>query len=197
MTELSKKRIKKNAKYLKRYLLKISLKPTVKQCEVCNRLGDSDPETLSYEYCKRVGIKFRCGSCKFPQYSEILKSPTRGNVNGIYGDYYKESQKDQWIRKSDDTVFYYYEDWINETISWQNPNGTKGEGTRKSLGLDVSRKEYLQYYNTRLELIKCGAIKDLCPECQNNKNTSYSSGLWSCSKCNSEWDPLKIKFRGM
>jgi hypothetical protein len=82
--QLSKKRIKKNAKYLKRWLDKIALRPTVEQCENCGRLGESDPERFSLSYCQRVGIQFRCGSCLYPKYVHTLKTPTRGNVDIIY-----------------------------------------------------------------------------------------------------------------
>ena len=53
-------------------------------CEECARMCMSDPERLSKEYCRKVGIKFTCSSCLFPQYHN-LKCSTRGNVDKIYG----------------------------------------------------------------------------------------------------------------
>lgn len=80
---LSKKQQKRNKKYLDRWLQKISNMPKITKCDICHRLGLSDPECLSVEYCRRVGIKFKCGSCKFSQYENTLRCPTRGNVNCI------------------------------------------------------------------------------------------------------------------
>ena len=51
----------------------------------CGRITTSDPNRLSKEYCKKMGIQFRCGSCLFPQYENTLKTPTRGNIGKVYG----------------------------------------------------------------------------------------------------------------
>lgn len=82
---ISKSQAKKLKKRLKRWLLKISLLPKVVPCDLCKRLAISDPERLSLEYCRRVNISFRCGSCLYPQYQYTLCTPTRGNIGGIYG----------------------------------------------------------------------------------------------------------------
>lgn len=82
---ISKTQFKKNRKRFDRWLLKISLLPKIVKCDDCNRLAISDNECLSLEYCRRVEIKFLCGSCKFPQYKDSLRTATRGNVMKIYG----------------------------------------------------------------------------------------------------------------
>ena len=86
MMELSKKQQKKIKKRLKQWLYKQSLKPKLIPCDKCIRLGISDPECLSLEWCRKMKIPFTCASCKFPQYKNTLKTPTRGNVGMIYGD---------------------------------------------------------------------------------------------------------------
>lgn len=63
--------------------LQVKIKPEYLTNCICGRLAVSNPERLSKEYCKRVGIKFRCASCLFPQYDN-LKGSMRGNVNKIY-----------------------------------------------------------------------------------------------------------------
>ena len=66
--------------------LQEKIKPIyVTKCDICNRLALSDPERFSKEYCRKMKIKFRCGSCLFPQYVDSLNTPMRGNVNLIYG----------------------------------------------------------------------------------------------------------------
>ena len=66
--------------------LQIKIKPEyLTACDDCNRMGISNPERLSKEYCHKMKISFRCASCLFPQYADSLKSPTRGNVEKIYG----------------------------------------------------------------------------------------------------------------
>jgi len=67
------------------------LQPTVKPaylttCDNCNRICKSYSERFSKEYCKKVGIQFRCGSCLYPQYENTLMCSTRGNINKIYGN---------------------------------------------------------------------------------------------------------------
>lgn len=57
----------------------------ITQCQNCNRLCISDSRCLDLEYCNEIGIKFTCGSCKFPQYKYSLSTPMRGNVDKIYG----------------------------------------------------------------------------------------------------------------
>ena len=54
-------------------------------CDDCGRMAISNPDRLSKEYCKKMKIQFRCGSCLFPQYANTLKSATRGNIERIYG----------------------------------------------------------------------------------------------------------------
>lgn len=81
---ISKKQQKKIQKHLTRWLQKMSLLPKMVQCDICNRLGVSDPECFSLEWCRKMGVKFTCGSCKFPQYQFTLRTPIRGNVGVIY-----------------------------------------------------------------------------------------------------------------
>jgi len=81
--KLSKKQLKRIKKYQVSWLQKINNLPKVVQCENCKRLGLSDPERFSIEYCHRVGIQFRCGSCLYPKYVHTLKNPTRGDVDII------------------------------------------------------------------------------------------------------------------
>ena len=66
--------------------LQVKIKPEyLTSCEKCGRIAVSNPDRLSKEYCKRVGIKFACASCLFPQYENTLKCSMRGNVNLVYG----------------------------------------------------------------------------------------------------------------
>ena len=81
---LSKKQQKKNLKRIARFIQKMSLNPKPIKCDKCNRYGVSDPECISLEYCRKVGIPFTCGSCKWSQYENTLRCPTRGNVGVIY-----------------------------------------------------------------------------------------------------------------
>lgn len=78
---ISKKQAKKLKKRLERWLNKIALMPKVVPCDNCNRLGVSDVECFDVGYCRRMGIRFLCGSCRFPQYKDTLRTSTRGNVN--------------------------------------------------------------------------------------------------------------------
>ena len=69
--------------------LQIKIKPEyLTTCDNCDRIAVSNPDRISKEYCKKVGIKFRCSSCLFPQYDN-LNGSMRGNINKIYG---KQSQ---------------------------------------------------------------------------------------------------------
>lgn len=70
--------------------------PRVVNCDKCNRLAISHPERLSKEYCQRVGIPFLCGSCLYPQYEISLCSPTRGNIDKIYGKRFVP-HKNEWV----------------------------------------------------------------------------------------------------
>lgn len=106
----------------------------------------------------------------------------------------------------------YYEDWRNETISWNTSRDPETNivhnATRKSLHLD-DRSMYEQEVRVREELIKKGAIKDPCFNCSykninpllnttvNAMNTVYENGMWKCLTCGESWDSLRIRFRGI
>lgn len=94
----------------------------------------------------------------------------------------------------------YYEDWVNETISFTgNLDKYKPEirrGTRGSLGMDDSR-EYFEYLQKiRMELILCGAIKPICYECK-SRNTTYADPLWTCDDCKYSWDSQRLHYKGI
>lgn len=103
----------------------------------------------------------------------------------------------------------YYEDWCKEIISFQSSGGVESR-TRKGLGLDISRKAYETEQRIHLELIKAGAIKDSCYNCTYKNatnpllqtklsatNTVYKDGIWICLTCNTKWDSLKLRFKGI
>ena len=56
------------------------------QCDLCPNLTHKEENQFTLDYCRRVNIPFRCGSCLFPQYRYTLCCPTRGNVYRIYGE---------------------------------------------------------------------------------------------------------------
>jgi len=104
------------------------------------------------------------------------------------------------IKKTANIVDDFYEDWKNESISFQgnldkfNPEMEKG--SRRSFGMDDSREYYEYIQKIRLELIDCGAIKDQCINCK-SVDTTFKNPLWTCNKCKQKWHPLKLMYKGM
>lgn len=99
----------------------------------------------------------------------------------------------------------YYEDWCNETLSWRTSRGPDGKtvtGTRKSLGV-ASREMYDQGRRIADELALSGAATSSCVKCEGStqyriKHVKYlGKNMWKCYRCGTEWDSLKLKYRGM
>jgi len=57
----------------------------LEKCDECNRLSMSHQERFNKQYCRKMNIPFRCGSCMFPQYEDTLHTSIRGNHDRIYG----------------------------------------------------------------------------------------------------------------
>ena len=56
----------------------------MEQCTLCPNLSFYHKNGFNKEYCDRVGIKFVCDSCLFPQYRYTLRTSVRGNINKLY-----------------------------------------------------------------------------------------------------------------
>lgn len=74
-------------------------------------------------------------------------------------------------------------------------NPKLGKGTRRSFNCH-GRDMYDQMMRVRIELIECGAIKEICHGCKSH-DTTYNNGLWNCNSCHDEWDPLRLRFKGI
>lgn len=94
----------------------------------------------------------------------------------------------------------YYEDWKNEVISFQGNldryNPEMAKGSRGTFGLDTSKERFEYEMKIREQLIERGAIKEICHWCK-SRNTTHNNGIWKCSDCENEWDPLRLRFRGI